>query len=312
MRLASFALKESPELHRVGLVTDDGVLDCSDIVAPARYDAISPMRRLIAAERADELARRAGTGPAVAFDRIRLLPPVPDPSKIIAAPVNYADHQREMNESIHVDGLGVFLKAPSSLVPHGGTVQLPYTDRRFDQEGELALVISRRARNLGEAEAMNYVFGYSPLLDMTMRGGEDRSTRKSFDTFTPMGPCLVTADEIGDPRELTLRCSVNGVVRQQARVADLIWSVPRLVAYASSVMTLLPGDIISTGTPAGVGAVENEDRIELVIDRAGSLAASVTTSGAVPCPTQGAGRGPVPPAVVTTVAPAVRIQGGSE
>ena len=310
MKLASFALAESPELRRVGVVADDGVLDLSGIIAPAREDDISPMRRLIAAASPESLNRRVGRSPALDLERIRLLPPVPDPSKIVAAPVNYLDHQQEMNESVQVDGLGVFLKAPSSLLRHGGTVQLPYLDRRFDQEGELAIVVRRRARNVSEGEAMSYVFGYTPLLDMTMRGGEDRSTRKSFETFTPMGPYLVTADEISDPRELTLRCSVNGMVRQWARIADLIWPVARLVSYASSVMTLLPGDIITTGTPAGVGAVHNGDHIEVAIDRVGTLGASVSDSAAIPCPTRGARHGPVPPTTVTTLAPSAPIRGG--
>ena len=119
--------------------------------------------------------------------------PVADPSKIIAAPVNYRDHQAEMNVDTQVGALGFFLKAPSSLLDPGGTIQLPYHDRRFDQEGELALVIGRIARQVSEQDALSCVFGYTGLLDITMRGGEDRSARKSFDTFTPMGPVLVTA-----------------------------------------------------------------------------------------------------------------------
>ena len=123
---------------------------------------------------------------------------MPDPTKIVAAPVNYLDHQAEMNEAYHIDALGVFLKAPV-LGPRrtGQTIRLPYTDRRFDQEGELALVIGRRARDVAVADALDHVAGYTCLLDITMRGGEDRSTRKSFDTFTPVGPYLVTPDEVG-------------------------------------------------------------------------------------------------------------------
>ena len=130
---------------------------------------------------------------------VRLRVPVADPSKIIAAPVNYRDHQAEMSTDSQVGALGFFLKAPSSLLDPGGTIQLPYHDRRFDQEGELALVIGRTARQVSVQDALSCVFGYTGLLDITMRGGEDRSTRKSFDTFTPMGPVLSTADEFGDP-----------------------------------------------------------------------------------------------------------------
>lgn len=120
-------------------------------------------------------------GDPIPLDQVRLRVPVADPSKIISAPVNYLDHQAEMS----VDALGIFLKAPSSLLDPGGAIQLPYHDRRFDQEGELALAIGRTVRNVSEREALSAVFGYTGLLDITMRGGEDRSTRKSFDTFTP-------------------------------------------------------------------------------------------------------------------------------
>ena len=124
----------------------------------------------------------------------------PTPSKIIAAPVNYRDHQAEMSTDSQVGALGFFLKAPSSLLDPGGTIQLPYHDRRFDQEGELALVIGRTTRQVSEQDALSCVFGYTGLLDITMRGGEDRSTRKSFDTFTPMGPVLSAADVRGSRR----------------------------------------------------------------------------------------------------------------
>lgn len=301
MKLLSFTQRDTPDLLRVGVSADESVLDLSALVPPGGPNDLSPMRRLIGGCTLRELAYARDKAPAISTDQIRLQPPVPDPSKIMAAPVNYIDHQHEMNESVHVDGLGVFLKAPSSVLAHGAIVRLPYLDRRFDQEGELAVVIGTRASHVDPDNAMNCVFGYTPLLDMTMRGGEDRSTRKSFDTFTPMGPCLVTADEIEDPAQLTLTCSVNGTVRQNTGVKDLIWSVPRLVAYASSVMTLLPGDIITTGTPAGVGAVADGDQVEVVIDRLPKLNVSVSAAGATTCPTRGADRGPVPPPVVTTL-----------
>ena len=222
--------------------------------------------------------------------------PVADPSKIIAAPVNYRDHQAEMNVDAQVGALGFFLKAPSSLLDPGGTIQLPYHDRRFDQEGELALVIGRTARQVSEQDALSYVFGYTGLLDITMRGGEDRSTRKSFDTFTPMGPVLVTADEFGDPDDVELRCWVSGELRQKASTRDLIWGVARLVSYASSVTTLYPGDVITTGTPAGVGPLTAGDTIRLELSGLGlDLTAQVAADSATASPTSGHDRGPVPP-----------------
>ena len=222
--------------------------------------------------------------------------PVADPSKIIAAPVNYRDHQAEMNADASVGALGFFLKAPSSLLDPGGTIQLPYHDRRFDQEGELALVIGRTARQVSEQDALSCVFGYTGLLDITMRGGEDRSTRKSFDTFTPMGPVLVTADEFGDPDDVELRCWVANELRQKATTRDLIWSVARFVSYASSVATLYPGDVITTGTPAGVGPITAGDTIRLELSGLGlDLTVRVAADAAVASPTSGHGRGPVPP-----------------
>jgi 2-keto-4-pentenoate hydratase/2-oxohepta-3-ene-1,7-dioic acid hydratase in catechol pathway len=254
------------------------------------------MRDVIAAWDDDgEPAIDGGKG-GIPLSDVHLRVPVADPSKIIAAPVNYRDHQAEMNSDAQVGALGFFLKAPSSLLDPGGTIQLPYRDRRFDQEGELALVIGRTARRVSEQQALSYVFGYTALLDITMRGGEDRSTRKSFDTFTPMGPVLVTADEFGDPGDAQLRCWVSGELRQQARTGDLIWGVARLVSYASSVTTLYPGDVITTGTPAGVGPLTAGDDIRLEISGLGlDLTARVAADDAVASPTSGRDRGPVPP-----------------
>ncbi|WP_267895522.1 fumarylacetoacetate hydrolase family protein [Streptomyces sp. RTd22] len=159
---------------------------------------------------------------------------------------------------------------------------LPYTDMRFGQEGELGVVIGRRVRDLPVEEAMTAVFGYTCLLDMSMRSTEDRSTRKSFDTFTPIGPWIVTADEIPDPAVLSLRCWAGDTLRQEATIADMIFDVPTLVAYASSVMTLEPGDVIATGTPAGVGPVADGDRVAVEIDAIGRLEVTVSDRGAIP------------------------------
>lgn len=181
-----------------------------------------------------------------------------------------------------VADLGIFLKARTSVIGPGDTVMLPYTDQRFDQKAELAVIIGRRARNLTPEEAPQAIFGYTCLFDMSMRSTEDRSTRKSFDTFTPLGPWVVTADEIPDPASLRLSCWVNGTLRQDASVADLIFDVPTLVAYASSVMTLEPGDIIATGTPAGVGSVTHGDTLAMEITGIGGLSVLVSAKDAIP------------------------------
>ena len=279
MRLVSY------DDGRVGYLASDQV-----IPLPART-----MRDVIASWSAGTLPvpdREAG----IPLRDVRLRVPVADPSKIIAAPVNYRDHQAEMSTDTQVGALGFFLKAPSSLLDPGGTIQLPYHDRRFDQEGELALVIGRTARQVSVQDALSCVFGYTGLLDITMRGGEDRSTRKSFDTFTPMGPVLSTADEFGDPDDVELRCWVSGDLRQKASTRDLIWGVARLVSYASSVTTLYPGDVITTGTPAGVGPLIAGDTIRLELSGLGlDLTAQVAADNTIASPTSGHNRGPVPP-----------------
>lgn len=280
-------------------VIDAGYVDLSDIISTPQDD---PMIALLREVGGDALAKLDISGlPVIPIADAEIAPVVRKPGKIVAAPVNYADHQEEMKQVGDVSALGFFLKSPQSVLAHGGTVRLPYTDRRFDQEGELAIVIGRRASKISAAEVIDHIAGFTVALDMTMRGGEDRSIRKSFDTFTPIGPDLVTPDEVSDLRTLTLQTRVNGTLRQDANIADLIWDVDQFVSYASSVTTLEPGDILLTGTPAGIGAVGDGDHIECVIGNVGALSVTVSDSGATSCPTRGAGSGPVPPEDVTPV-----------
>jgi 2-keto-4-pentenoate hydratase/2-oxohepta-3-ene-1,7-dioic acid hydratase in catechol pathway len=267
---------------RLGCVTGDTVTDLTSLV-PGPATPAGPLHRLIeagitrlgAALEDGELPRRP-------LSDVRLQAPLPRPPKIIGAPVNYLDHKAEMSVVHSITDLGVFLKATSSVIGPGDAVRLPYDDMRTDQEGELAVVIGRTARDVAPEKALDHVFGYTCSLDMTVRSTEDRSTRKSFDTFTPVGPAVVTADEVADPGALELVCRVNGEVRQKSSTADLIFGVPELVAYTSSVMTLWPGDLILTGTPAGVGPVHDGDRIEVEISGLGCLEVTVTAEGARP------------------------------
>jgi 2-keto-4-pentenoate hydratase/2-oxohepta-3-ene-1,7-dioic acid hydratase in catechol pathway len=243
----------------------------------------------------------AGVFAAAATDRLRTLPdglprsplaetslgaPLARPGKIVAAPVNYRSHQDEMSWPTTVEDLGVFLKAPSSLIGPGEEVRLPYSDVRTDQEGELAVVIGRRARNVSPEAAISYVAGYTCLLDITVRSSEDRSARKSFDTFTPVGPWIASPDEVGDPDRLELRCWVGGELRQAVNTDHLIFSVPLLIAYASSVMTLEPGDLLATGTPDGVGPLADGDVVAVEIERVGRLEVTVSARKAVPYATR--------------------------
>ncbi|MGD9989166.1 fumarylacetoacetate hydrolase family protein [Pseudonocardia sp.] len=295
MRYLSFL--DASGRQRVGAVQAGSLDTARDLTDLLPGGDASPMRRLIAA--GADAAALLTAAPEVEVATV--LPVVPDPGKIVAAPVNYRAHQAEMNEASHIDSLGVFLKAPTSVIGHGDVVRLPYTDRRFDQEGEFAAIIGRRTRDVDETDALGAVFGYTSLLDMTMRGGEDRSVRKSFDTFTPVGPTVVTPDEVAPIDELELRLWVEGDLRQRADLRDLIWSLPRLIAYVSSVMTLLPGDIVTTGTPEGVGEVHDGDRIDMEISGLDRLGVGVSDAGAVVCPTRGARSGPVPPRDLTPV-----------
>jgi 2-keto-4-pentenoate hydratase/2-oxohepta-3-ene-1,7-dioic acid hydratase in catechol pathway len=272
---------------RVGYLADDRVVDLGDLVGG--YDQAgthSPMRRLLAAWDGlrDDLPQATAAN-SVPLADVRLGAPIPDPSKIVAAPVNYRAHQSEMELTVDISDLAVFLKAPSSIIAHGGTVRLPYSNRRVDQEGELAAVIGRRARNVSKADALDHVAGYTGLLDITMRGGEDRSTRKSFDTFTPMGPWLVTTDEADPADAIDLDCTVGGEHRQSSNTKNLIWGVAELVSYISTVMTLEVGDVIATGTPSGVGPILAGDEVSVTLSSIGTLAVTVASDGPGPSPT---------------------------
>ena len=275
---------------RLGVVRDNVVVDVGDAAGVAR-DEWPPvqMLRLIArfgALRA-ELDEAARVRDGVPLEEVRLEAPLVFPGKIVAAPLNYRRHIEEMrplvSRELHaIERHGVFLKAPSSIVGPGATIELPYPERRTDHEVELGVVIGRTARNVAASEAMRYVFGFTSVLDITVRGDEDRSTRKSFDGFTPVGPWLVTADEVTDPGALRLRLWLNGELRQDGNTSDMIWGIPRLVEYASHVMTLHPGDLIATGTPEGVSPLAPGDEIRVEIERVGGMTVHVAGPAAAP------------------------------
>lgn len=158
--------------------------------------------------------------------------------------------------------------------------------RRFDHESELAVIIGKAAKDVRREDAMDYVFGYSCLIDGTMRiekgtGEEERTMRKSFDTFTPLGPYLVTADEIVDPENLDNNLWVNGELRQSANTRDLIVGIAELIEMVSSVLTLRPGDVIATGTPEGVGPIADGDVVRIEIEKVGSMTVNVAQRSAV-------------------------------
>jgi 2-keto-4-pentenoate hydratase/2-oxohepta-3-ene-1,7-dioic acid hydratase in catechol pathway len=212
----------------------------------------------------------------VPLEQTTLETPILWPNKVIAYPVNYVEHGQERNVTLRADRDGFFLKASSSLSGPQDPIMLPdLPGREIHHECELAIVIGRTARHVSTAEALDFVFGYSCLIDVTVRGKEDRVMRKSYDSFCPIGPALVTADEVGDPSALDLKLWVNDELRQHGNTRDLILDVANMISMASSVATLYPGDIIASGTPAGVGPIRSGDRITIEIERVGRMTLSV-------------------------------------
>jgi 2-keto-4-pentenoate hydratase/2-oxohepta-3-ene-1,7-dioic acid hydratase in catechol pathway len=222
-------------------------------------------------------------GKAVPLGSVKLLPPNPAPQHVFAAPANYQKHIGELGDRTVTKAgrsareQGFFLKAPGSLVGAGEALLLPSgSARRFDHESELAIVIAKTARNVPRAKAMDFVFGYSCLIDATMRiekgvAEEERSMRKSFETFTPMGPWIVTSDEVPQPNTLKNQLWVNGELKQSANTSEMIVDIPELIELVSSVITLQPGDVIATGTPEGVGPFAAGDTVTIEIERVGRM-----------------------------------------
>lgn len=223
-----------------------------------------------------ELSRRLSEQTGVALDAIRLNTPVPWPNKLMAFPVNYHDHAKEMASRGLANVQGYFLKASSSLIGPADRIELPdLPGREVHHECEIALVIGKTCRQVTEADALDCIFGYACLMDMTIRGKEERVFRKSYDTFTPVGPWIVTADEIPDPSDMGMKLWVNDELRQEANTRDLIVGIREMVAVASSASTLYPGDIIATGTPAGVGRVLPGDVVTIEVAGVGRMSLPV-------------------------------------
>lgn len=220
------------------------------------------------------------TATSYAVDSVDFLSPVANPGKIIGVPVNYQKHVEEAavdvatftsRETGSVLEQGLFLKASSSLIGCSQAVTINMPERLTHHEIELGLVIGKTAKKVSKEEALSYVAGYSIALDMTVRGPEDRSLRKSLDTYSVLGPWLVTADEIADPQRLNLRLQVNGQVRQEANTSEMILYIAEQIEWASRFYTLEPGDIIMTGTCEGVGPVVDGDVLRAEIESVGMM-----------------------------------------
>jgi 2-keto-4-pentenoate hydratase/2-oxohepta-3-ene-1,7-dioic acid hydratase in catechol pathway len=264
--------------NRLGLVETDGVRDVTAAldVMPAHRYPFPPGDLLIAnlpelTARVRELAKTAAP---VALDSQPLLSPVANPNKIIGAPMNYRTGQDEAAVAAALS-IGLFLKANGSLAGPSEGIALRMMERQIDYEVELGVVIGKPASNVKREDALKYVGGYAVALDITPHGKEERSLRKSCETYTVLGPWLVTADEIPEPGILDLRLDVNGERRQQGNTRQMIRDVPGLIEYASSFYTLYPGDIFLSGTPAGVGPLKPGDELEATIEKIGTMRVKV-------------------------------------
>jgi len=261
LRLCTFRTAGEPLL---GAETPRGIVDLRavDPQLPATLRALlaGGAGALAQAQRAVDAARAEHVTPRAA---VTLLAPIADPSKIVCIGLNYRDHAAEVKMELpqHVT---VFAKWPNTLVGDGANIVIPAESHRVDYEAELAFVIGTRAHHVAESDAYSVIAGYTCFNDVSVRDYQMRTSQwtlgKVFDTHGPCGPVLVTRDEIPDPHALRIRCSIGGEVLQDSSTAQLVFGIPRLVAELTAVMTLEPGDIIATGTPAGVGTSRTPKR----------------------------------------------------
>jgi len=282
MRLASFYIGEHMGF---GAVTDDGVIGLTGRL-PGRQQTL---REVLEANALGE-ARAAieGVEPDYPVDKIRFALPIPDPEKIYCVGQNYRAHIDEMGYEVP-EYPSIFSRYPRTFVPHGGQMEMPTVSCDFDYEGEMTVVIGRPARNVSEAEALDYVAGYTIANDGSVRDWQKRGPQvapgKNWERSGMLGLWITTADEAGNPANMTLTTRINGEVRQQGSTADLVFSAAYLVSYISSFITLAPGDMITTGSPSGVAVGFNPpkwlapgDKVEIEINTLGTLAAEVATS----------------------------------
>lgn len=278
---------KSGDALKLGLVTDAGVIDVEAANAALGTSVPTDVNAFVAggaAGAADLIAKAAGKSGAWLLDRgsLTLGPVVPDPGKIICIGLNYAKHAAETNMPIPESPV-VFSKFNNTLVGDGETVQLntKYAEK-FDYEVELCVVIGKTAADVSEDAALEYVYGYCTANDLSVRDLQNRTSQwllgKTPDKFFPIGPTLVSADEVGDPQRLQVSTKVNGEVRQNENTNDMIFNVRQLVSYLSRYFTLEPGDLITTGTPAGVAMglpgtpwLKPGDVVEVEVEKLGVL-----------------------------------------
>lgn len=302
MKIANFKLKNvDGQRARPGLVVNDRILDVAGITSSSGFDTLSlissfsEMRNDLV-ELIDQSSSSDSLKSVVKLDDARLAAPLERPGKLICLAGNYGEHIKESGfiapQQTDVITQQLFLKPSTSIIGDDDEILIGRNNVRVGWETELAVVIGKRGRNISSSDALNHVFGYTILNDVSERGLnsriENRRQRemdrfldwlagKWFDTFAPCGPWIVTADEVPDPHNLEIMLTVNGELRQQGNTRDMLFRIPEQIAYASSIMTLEPGDIISTGTPAGAGvggrdtSLHDGDTLICEIEKIGKL-----------------------------------------
>jgi 2-keto-4-pentenoate hydratase/2-oxohepta-3-ene-1,7-dioic acid hydratase in catechol pathway len=280
MRLATIQTSLGP---RAAILQGDCYVDlhATDPDLPAN------LRQLLesgpVALRAAEQAARREKAVEYPAAQVRLLPPIPDPPKIICIGRNYGEHAKESGSEIPKEPV-LFSKYATTLIGQGDAIELPAVSKEVDYEAELVVVIGKRGRHISTSEAMSHVAGYTIGNDVSARDwqlkkdGKQWMVGKTFDTFAPTGPVLVTADEVPDPHQLGIRLRLNGNTMQDSNTGEMIFKISALLAYMSQVFTLLPGDLVFTGTPPGVGFVrkppvflQSGDVVEVEIEGLGVL-----------------------------------------
>jgi 2,4-didehydro-3-deoxy-L-rhamnonate hydrolase len=281
---------------RLGVVIGEKVHDVTDIQtqirAAARYDMKGDAVIAALPTWHKRIEGAAAKTPGKPIAQVKLISPVARPSKTMGAPANYKKHIEEMRSRTDlakeaparqprgIGNAGIFLKANSSIVGPSEGIPLRFLDRTNEHEIELVAIIGKQGSEIPRQKAKEYIAGYTLGLDMTCRGGEDRSFRKSIDGYSVLGPWFVTADEIPDPDDVKITLTNNGELKQTADTKDLIYDIGRLIEFASSFYTLYPGDVYYTGTPQGVAAVKPGDVLRGKCDLIGELEIEVRAHSA--------------------------------
>ncbi len=270
----------------IGVVVGDRVHDVTAAagIDLAEWPPVGIVRTIARfAELRPAIEAAAKSAPGVPVDSVHLDTPIPWPHKLLALPGNFRAHRAEMSLRPEAAGAprtdettGFFMKSNGSLSGASDPIRLPdKPGRDLHHECELAIIIGRGGRHIPRARALEHIFGYSCLIDVTIRGKEERVMRKSYDTFCPVGPWIATADEVGNPDEIAMRLWVNGQLRQEAPTTDMIVGIREAIEMISDVTTLQPGDIIASGTMSGVGPIAPGDTVKIEVDRVGSMSLAV-------------------------------------